>query len=120
MARFRLFSHQLAICKLSWARPRVVRDERVCPCCRTEREDELHLLTCPHHVSVRHDCLGEMSAAGGGDTFGDAWMRQMMNPEEASGWRRLADFLIRALAQRDAAERGDAPQADLPDDAYVA
>ncbi len=58
-------------------------------------------------------------AAGVGDTFGDAWMRQTMNPEEAGGWRRQADFLITALALRDAAERGDAPQVDLPDDAFV-
>ncbi len=57
--------------------------------------------------------------AGVGDTFGDAWMRQTMNPEEAGGWRRQADFLITALALRDAAERGDAPQVDLPDDAFV-
>ncbi len=78
-----------------------------------------HLLTCPHHVGARRAYLGDEMAAGVGDTFGDAWMRQTMNPEEAGGWRRQADFLITALALRDAAERGDAPQVDLPDDAFV-
>ncbi len=83
-----------------------------------EDEDELHLLMCPHHVGARRKYLGDVMAAGVGDTFGDAWMRQTMNPEEAGGWRRQADFLITALALRDAAERGDAPQVDLPDDAF--
>ncbi len=68
--------------------------------------------------SCTHNYLGDVMAAGVGDTFGDAWMRQTMNPEEAGGWRRQADFLITALALRDAAERGDAPQVDLPDDAF--
>ncbi len=60
--------------------------------------------------------LGDAVAEGMGDTFGDAWMRQTMNPEEAGGWRRLADSLIRAMAQRDAAEQADAPQAEFPDE----
>ncbi len=70
-------------------------------------------------TQARRACLGDVMTAGVGDTFGDAWMRQTMNPEEAGGWRRQADFLITALALRDAAERGDAPQVDLPDDAFV-
>ncbi len=67
----------------------------------SEREDELHLLKCLHHVGARRDYLGDVTAAGVGDTFGDAWMRQTMNPEDAGSWRRQADFLITALALRD-------------------
>ena len=117
MARLRLFSHQLAICKQSWARPRVPRDERVCPCCRTEREDEMHLVTCTYHTGPRQ-YLGEAVEQGVDDTYGDAWMRQSMNPVEAGGWKRLADFVIGAMAERDTAERGAAPEEDLPDDVF--
>ncbi len=59
------------------------------PCCRTEREDELHLLTCLYHVGARRIYLGDAMTAGVGDTFGDAWMRQAIPGHEPGGGGRL-------------------------------
>ena len=47
-------SHRLAIETGRWARPVVLRDQRVCPVCSASPEDEYHLiLICPLYGDIR-------------------------------------------------------------------
>ena len=43
-AKFRLSDHKLAVETLRYARPKVEYDNRKCPLCQTEVENEIHLL----------------------------------------------------------------------------
>jgi hypothetical protein len=105
LARFRLRSHSLAIVTQAWgAGRRGDRDERVCPCCLSAREDELHILECTHHAQARaHFADVIPPRPEGGDPC--AWMREIMHPTEAPKWSRLASFIISVVAARDEAEK---------------
>ncbi len=97
VARFRMGAHSLAIeCGRHAGVP---RQQRLCPCCGLQREDEWHLwCECPMYAAVRraHADLFVQGAEGGDDA-----MRACMNGTTGEHWRGVADFLLKCYSIRD-------------------
>ena len=56
LCRFRISSHNLMIEKGRHFRPKIERQERKCPCCRLNVEDECHfLIECPTYNNERNE-----------------------------------------------------------------
>ena len=72
IVRFKAHNHYLRIETGSWARPRIVPEERVCPVCMVV-EDELHtVLICPLYSRLReHYIAPEYCIAPSLDKFCD-------------------------------------------------
>ena len=90
-------SHDLNVERLRHAK--VPRHKRLCSCCdKGAREDEMHLLECPAYAEVRGRFSDVFPASDGPVT--ETYMRAVMNPTTGEGWRRLAEFIICAMAKR--------------------
>lgn len=96
-AQLRLGSHWLEIEKGRLARPPLAREQRVCRWCSGagKREDEAHLLECPHYMELRARLLPEVGPAGWDpNEVTDTAVRRVFAPQTAEGWNKLAEFLL--------------------------
>ena len=110
MAAFRMSFHKLNIEVQRRFPNRVARHNRLCTCCEMRLvEDEYHMLhECPAYTDIRArfaDVICDRQPEEDIDTH----MLRTMNPTAfdnigiARAWRRLADFIICAMAIRHAA-----------------
>jgi hypothetical protein len=98
MASFRMATHKLKINEHN-----INRDDRCCHLCALqgnhEREDEMHLLSCPHYADIRlefHDVIPEYN-----NNISDQDMYNIMNKgTDSVAWNRLALFIRRVFDKR--------------------
>ena len=103
VARFFFGAHDLEIERgRSGGGRHVSRDARVCRCCEArQREDELHfLLECPAYASLRAAHVVAFEGAPAGQPHWQCMRTVTQAGSNKQRWNALADFLIRAVAQR--------------------
>ena len=105
MARFRMGVHWLnSECMRKGADGRMVaRSDRVCPCCSSgAREDEMHILECPHYQDIRLRYSGLFPVVEDGVVvWDDDCMNKLMNGDGSRRfWNRLASFLLACKRSR--------------------
>ena len=95
-AQFRLGSHWLQIEQGRHAKPKQRRGQRTCQWCSGQgrREDEAHLLECPHYTELRARLMPEFEAGWDYGQFKDADVRAVFTPTTGEGWSKLAEFLL--------------------------
>ena len=100
VARMRLGMHCLAIQSGRMVGgQKVPRDQRTCPCCQAQREDEFHLVVeCPAYQAHRESHRELLTRPGEGWT--DNAFRERMNPKTKMGWEDLASFLSACFETR--------------------
>ena len=100
VAQFRTGAHWLAVRTGRWSR--TARSERVCPHCKDQVEDELHLWECPLYAGLRtqHARIGVGPGAGG---WTDEKFRARMHVSSREDWLDLAEFLIGCKELRESA-----------------
>jgi sorting nexin-29 len=105
LAAFRMSYHKLNI--EVQRRSQVARHDRLCTCCQMGMiEDEYHMMhECPAYATIRSRFTDVIPARLPFEGI-DAHMMRTMNPtafdesEIPQAWKRLADFIINAMAAR--------------------
>ena len=101
LAKFRLGMHGLAVQadRMRAGQEKTVRSNRRCPCCKTSREDEMHmLLECPAYSEHRAGHADWFAEPRGGWT--DQSFNDRFNHETREGWEGLARFLMACFKTR--------------------
>ena len=103
MARFRLGCTWLNVDTQRWTQR--TRRDRICTCCTMQVvEDAAHILECPVYADLRSQYCDVVHTIAPGDTGSiDLHMFTIMNKQkDGRAWRRLALFLYKSQAVREA------------------
>ena len=103
LCRFRVSSHNLMIEKGRHFRPKIERQERKCPCCELNVEDECHFLTeCPIYATERNELfttIRESSCHFDNMTNVQKFIFIMSNEDEII-LKKVAKFIFTSMKSR--------------------